>query len=258
MSEHAHLMEELERKPWRRPPGWTPPGTRQSDELNAGEFVLQWWRSLGPAKMNAWLDSNASDLPWNSRRRLLMKDFASEDELMRSVKRARSSLRGSAKAVATRKRNSEEKRRRELAEAIQEACATWDAVHWDDEKLRADQALDLKQKARGQTSEAIERREISPFSRWNGKDVEGRDRFTFWCERCDQDARKTEAHHPDYSKPLEIAWLCPCCHAAIHLSEFSQTTWLRLFQSRLADTEVRDLLDGSSPRIVEASQGTEL
>ena len=34
------------------------------------------------------------------------------------------------------------------------------------------------------------------------------------CEVCGDD--NTQAHHDDYDKPLEIRWLCPVDHAAIH------------------------------------------
>ena len=27
---------------------------------------------------------------------------------------------------------------------------------------------------------------------------------------------KTEAHHPDYSSPLDVIWLCPRCHKQTH------------------------------------------
>lgn len=30
---------------------------------------------------------------------------------------------------------------------------------------------------------------------------------------------KVEAHHPDYSKPLDVIWLCPACHKGIHAYE---------------------------------------
>jgi hypothetical protein len=30
---------------------------------------------------------------------------------------------------------------------------------------------------------------------------------------------KTEAHHPDYSKPKFVVWLCSACHHAIHAPE---------------------------------------
>lgn len=34
------------------------------------------------------------------------------------------------------------------------------------------------------------------------------------CGECG--AKRAEAHHPDYSKPLEVVWLCKPCHTTEH------------------------------------------
>ncbi len=35
---------------------------------------------------------------------------------------------------------------------------------------------------------------------------------------CEQCQKETEiiAHHPDYSKPLDVMWLCAACHSSQH------------------------------------------
>ena len=35
------------------------------------------------------------------------------------------------------------------------------------------------------------------------------------CEKCLKEC-KPEAHHDDYSKPLQVRWLCPPCHGFVH------------------------------------------
>jgi hypothetical protein len=35
------------------------------------------------------------------------------------------------------------------------------------------------------------------------------------CSACGSHA-PIEAHHPDYSKPLEVVWLCNPCHVEVH------------------------------------------
>jgi len=43
------------------------------------------------------------------------------------------------------------------------------------------------------------------------------------CEVCD--GVKTEAHHQDYSKPLDVMWLCVKHHNEQHETEFVMAAW---------------------------------
>lgn len=36
------------------------------------------------------------------------------------------------------------------------------------------------------------------------------------CQRCGRADRAIEAHHADYTKPLEVEWLCQPCHTEVH------------------------------------------
>ena len=47
------------------------------------------------------------------------------------------------------------------------------------------------------------------------------------CQLCK--ALKVEAHHPDYSKPLKVIWLCNLCHKKVHkMVSSSGTAYYRL------------------------------
>jgi len=39
------------------------------------------------------------------------------------------------------------------------------------------------------------------------------------CEKCTRTDRPLHGHHPDYSKPLEVIWLCAWCHNDTHRQE---------------------------------------
>jgi hypothetical protein len=36
------------------------------------------------------------------------------------------------------------------------------------------------------------------------------------CQSCELNDVKLDAHHPDYSKPLKVMWLCKSCHKQLH------------------------------------------
>ena len=42
------------------------------------------------------------------------------------------------------------------------------------------------------------------------------------CRACG--SKKSEAHHTDYSKPLDIVWLCRRCHALMHAMIAAEST----------------------------------
>ena len=42
------------------------------------------------------------------------------------------------------------------------------------------------------------------------------------CEKCGS-ATRLHKHHSDYSRPLEVVWLCPMCHNKIHRMEVGYT-----------------------------------
>jgi hypothetical protein len=41
------------------------------------------------------------------------------------------------------------------------------------------------------------------------------------CSKCKAECYP-EAHHEDYSKPLDVTWLCNSCHIEVHLAEQEQ------------------------------------
>ena len=43
------------------------------------------------------------------------------------------------------------------------------------------------------------------------------------CEACDAPA--AHAHHPDYSEPLNVIWLCPLHHTEQHEVELAMAAW---------------------------------
>jgi len=36
------------------------------------------------------------------------------------------------------------------------------------------------------------------------------------CQRCGLETEKLDAHHADYTRPLDVFWLCGPCHNIVH------------------------------------------
>jgi hypothetical protein len=75
----------------------------------------------------------------------------------------------------------------------------------------------------------------------------GRLRTAERCERCGApDSQRVgqgirlHAHHADYSKPLDVEWLCPSCHSKHHAAERA-ATGLRPITIRLSPDELANL-----------------
>lgn len=42
------------------------------------------------------------------------------------------------------------------------------------------------------------------------------------CEICNRNHTRIYGHHPDYSKPLEVIWVCGSCHRLIHTGRINK------------------------------------
>lgn len=56
------------------------------------------------------------------------------------------------------------------------------------------------------------------------------------CPICNSSDHRIEAHHSDYSKPLEIVWMCQICHLAIH-QRINEEKRLSDHRERLIETD---------------------
>ena len=96
-----------------------------------------------------------------------------------------------------RKRDNPRDPRRNVTDAARERKRRWQKLHYDPVKARARSLL----------KNAIDRGEIFR------PDI---------CEECKSPAKRQDGasaihgHHQDYSKPLDVKWVCPLCHRKIH------------------------------------------
>jgi len=103
-----------------------------------------------------------------------------------------------------RARHAEEQRRYRLAhpEAVRAARKRWRAKHHTEQNRLYIKKYPEKRKAQNAVIHALrDGRLIRPNA----------------CSKCGK-VCKPEGHHPDYSKPLEVVWVCPLCHKGIHIA----------------------------------------
>ena len=54
------------------------------------------------------------------------------------------------------------------------------------------------------------------------------------CAECG--AKKTDAHHEDYTRPLAVRWLCRRCHKAVHCARQIDPQWIQRQNPKLRPT----------------------
>jgi len=74
------------------------------------------------------------------------------------------------------------------------------------------------------------------------------------CERCGKP--NGHAHHEDYSKPLDVVWLCHRCHMRRHV-EIDRANGMHIGGPRITFSVSRELLDAIDAQRLIPTGGTE-
>lgn len=73
------------------------------------------------------------------------------------------------------------------------------------------------------------------------------------CEVCGE--QKSHGHHPDYTKPLEVIWLCPMHHRVLHAYGEILGTWKDWTAEFAFSPHLPTALITGSPKADDALQG---
>ena len=65
------------------------------------------------------------------------------------------------------------------------------------------------------------------------------------CQICSA-TTKLEAHHFDYSKPLEVIWLCQPCHRQYHIGKSDRAKMVKVIVDAISDIRSFDLVKTQS------------
>ncbi len=122
-------------------------------------------------------------------------EYFSSDKFKEAQKRFRSSDKGKAYI----KRYTSSDKHKQYLKQYRQTKACKEANRRGHERYRATEAGQIKNKAREKTRTALRSGKLERLP----------------CEVCGS-TDKVESHHPDYSKPLEVLWLCKEHHAQAH------------------------------------------
>lgn len=108
----------------------------------------------------------------------------------------------------------------------------------------------IKQRARYQTKQAIK------------KGILKRPETCVCCGR--SGSGRIVAHHPDYSKPLEVQWLCDTCHAPLARparryktnTRLTDDNWIYYFWEKDGEGLINHLLRQYYSELLEKCQGS--